>query len=359
MERIYKFNNSQIRVLFDDIINSNADIIVSSISMTGGVSSMIRRKVSASIFTDIKKFVPTTLGDVIVTTAGDLQNKYIFHIVTIERKRLLLLNNNGNNKVTPSLRNIMIEKSINKCFRLMNALDLTSIAFPAIGAGAAHLPIEEIASNMIRTIATNLTRTNKSINVELYLYIHHRNMSEWDFLPFFEKIGKYLPDDAFNNNITVEAPSVQEEALTDSPSVFISYSRKDIDKSKKICETLKDNGINYWIDEEGKYSGSNFKGVLVEQIRKSSVVLFLSSENSNQSKNVIKEIGVAVHYSIPIIPIKLDNTSYDVNIEYDLCNIDYIEYKQNDSFNNKMLDSIRVYFEDIYNQNPNKNDLYG
>ena len=81
----------------------------------------------------------------------------------------------------------------------------------------------------------------------------------------------------------------------------------------------------------------------MEQIKNSSIVLFLSSQNSNQSSNVIKEIGIAVHYQKPIIPIKLDTYSYDVNIEYDLCNIDYIEYNSDKTFTTRLIDSIRVH----------------
>lgn len=346
MERVYRFKNSSIKVIFGDITNSTADIIVSSISMGGGVSPMVRSKITSFVFSEINKFVPVSLGDVIVTNAGGLQNKYIFHVATIGRKKLSLSKKKNIDDANPSIWRFMIENSINKCFRLMHALDLTSIAFPTLGAGAAHIPYEEIASNMIRTLSANLTRTNKSLSVELYLFNRYKNGSEWDFLPFFEKIGKYLPEDeTLSNNSMDNNTFVASNADENASFVFISYSRKDIDKSKAVCEVLKKNGLNYWIDEEGKYSGSNFKGVIVEQIKRSAVVLFLSSESSNQSDNVVKEIGLAVNYSKPIIPIKLDNSPYDVNIEYDLCNIDYIEYKQDDFFLNKMLDSIRVHIE--------------
>lgn len=126
------------------------------------------------------------------------------------------------------------------------------------------------------------------------------------------------------------------------PLVDVETKMIGIDRSKAICELLKENRIDYWIDEEGKYSGSNFKGVIVEQIKKAAIVLFLSSENSNKSDNVTKEIGIAVYYLKPIIPIKLDNAPYNINIKYDLCSIDYIEYKQDGCFSNKMLDSIRI-----------------
>jgi hypothetical protein len=56
--------------------------------------------------------------------------------------------------------------------------------------------------------------------------------------------------------------------------------------------------------------------------------------------NAVKEIGLAVHYSKPIIPIKLDAYSYDENIEYDLCSIDYIEYNKISEFEKRLMDNI-------------------
>ena len=344
MERIYNLKNSQLRIIFGNITHSSTEVIVSSddcyLSMGGGVSREIRRCAGSSILNDIKKHIPAKLGDVIVTSAGDLSNKYIFHVITIGIKKLSLTRD-IQHETTPDTKRYIIENSINKCFRLLSSLDLTSISFPAIGAGVARIPYEEVASHMIRSIAINLERTNKSIRVEFYLYDRYNKMSEWDFLPFFEKIGKYLPEDfSTSQEINDNESKINNSITIPASSIFISYSRKDQEQSHTICELLNDNNIPYWIDKEGKYSGSNFKGVIVEQIKKSDIILFLSSQNSNQSSNVVKEIGLAVHYSKPIIPIKLDAYSYDVNIEYDLCNIDYIEYNS-DLFAKRLIESIR------------------
>ncbi len=227
---------------------------------------------------------------------------------------------------------------------MLLSLDLTSIAFPAIGAGVAKIPYEEVASYMIRSIATNLLRTNKSIKVELYLYDRFGKMTEWDFLPFFEKIGKYLPEENLLEPEEIDETKDEYLNVVDENSViFISYSRRNKEQASAICQILNKYNISYWIDEEGKYSGSNFKGVIVEQIKKSSIVLFLSSKDSNLSQNVEKEIGLAVKYEKYIIPIKLDSYSYSSTIEYDLCNIDYIEYNSNDTFENKLINNIKVY----------------
>ena len=85
--------------------------------------------------------------------------------------------------------------------------------------------------------------------------------------------------------------------------VFISYSRKDyVDKENniipnnevsKILDRLKQEGISYWIDTEGIYSGQDFKKTIPAIIAASSVFLYISSSNSNNSEWTSNEIGTA------------------------------------------------------------------
>ena len=176
MERIYHFRNSRLKVMFGDITTCRTDVIVSSddcfLSMGGGVSRMIQLGAGDSILVDRDKHIPAKLGDVVVTGAGNLPSKYIFHVVTIG-------NFYSNSNSGADVRRFIIEKSINKCFRLLSSLELTSIAFPAIGAGVAGISYDDVAAHMIRAISTNLQRTNKPINVELYLYDRYNKMTEW------------------------------------------------------------------------------------------------------------------------------------------------------------------------------------
>ena len=84
----YFVNNSTIRIVFGDIMETKAEVIASSddshITMRGGVSKAIRMKEGTmAIKNDAGKYVPAEVGDVVVTTAGSLQQKYIFHIITM------------------------------------------------------------------------------------------------------------------------------------------------------------------------------------------------------------------------------------------------------------------------------------
>lgn len=69
--RQYIFNKSKLTVKFGNILESQAEVIVSSddcyVSMGGGVSRAILKEGGLS---DAQKMAPVPLGDVIVTTAG-------------------------------------------------------------------------------------------------------------------------------------------------------------------------------------------------------------------------------------------------------------------------------------------------
>ena len=65
--------------------------------------------------------------------------------------------------------------------------------------------------------------------------------------------------------------------------VFISYSRKDyVDEHEKvipgnvvslIMERLTAEGISYWFDKDGVYSGDNFIEKIVANIEASSILI--------------------------------------------------------------------------------------
>lgn len=123
--------------------------------------------------------------------------------------------------------------------------------------------------------------------------------------------------------------------LRPSYDVFISYSRKDYvddvghvipdNMLSKIKDTLKANRISYWFDEEGIYSGDEFASVLTRAIRNSSLFLFISSANSNQSKWTSNEISTAMEFKKTIIPFRIDNSPYNDSVMMKIVSLDFIE----------------------------------
>lgn len=128
--------------------------------------------------------------------------------------------------------------------------------------------------------------------------------------------------------------------------VFISYSRKDSDTVNFIVRCIENAGFRVWIDKDGIESGEGFKRVIVNAMENSSVVLFFSSENSQQSPWTAKEVGLAVSLGKHIIPIRLDSSSYNKEILFDLVNIDFVDYtdsSKHEAVLKKLIKSLEKY----------------
>lgn len=108
--------------------------------------------------------------------------------------------------------------------------------------------------------------------------------------------------------------------------IFISYSRYDAALVDAFVVDLENEGFSVWIDRDGIESGDAFKRVILRAIKESQIVLFFSSEHSNQSEWTAKEIGVAVKYKKHIIPVKLDSSNFNEDVEFDLINLDFVDY---------------------------------
>ena len=86
--RTYNCNASKVSIVFGDITESKLEVIASSddtlITMSGGVSAAILNKGGIQIQLDAQKQLPSTIGDVVVSSAGKMPQKYIFHCLTID-----------------------------------------------------------------------------------------------------------------------------------------------------------------------------------------------------------------------------------------------------------------------------------
>lgn len=122
----------------------------------------------------------------------------------------------------------------------------------------------------------------------------------------------------------------------DKYDVFISYARADYKDENnnlipnnvisKITSAFKKNGISYWIDEDGIYTGDIFAPKIAQAIKNASVFVFVSTENSNASQWVQNEVSVAQWHKKPILPIRCDKSTYADSIIMYLAMLDYCDY---------------------------------
>ena len=118
--------------------------------------------------------------------------------------------------------------------------------------------------------------------------------------------------------------------------VFISYSRKDyVDEHGnpredsavfKLMAFLDKHNITYWFDKDGIYSGSEFVEVITDAITESKMMIFVSSEHSNDSQWTTGEIFEALEQKKLIVPFKIDNSQYNKKFRMMVRPLDFIEY---------------------------------
>ena len=225
--RNYHFNNSTLTIVFGDIMESKSEVIVSSddtgISMGGGLSSCIVRAGGESIRVDAQKKLPAQLGDVVVSTAGTLEHqKFIFHCLTIDHEHKFEICK-GKLSNSEDIYNYILQHSVDKCFRLLQVLDLNSIAFPCIGAGLAHIPLKKVAEVMADAISEHLCSTSNHYEVELYVHCSDVN-DDIKYLGFLECFENRLKqekkqentsndefyEDVFPIHLTIDGTSYEE-----------------------------------------------------------------------------------------------------------------------------------------------------
>lgn len=338
-EKRYTINQSELLVRFGNILNSKAEVVVSSddnyLSMEGGVSKTILKAGGEEIKQDSRKFVPAQLGDVVVTTSGNLPQKYIFHCVTLKNddgKRIRIQEDDA--------QRYIVRHSVEKSLHLMASLGIESIAFPSIGAGSARIPFEKVAMHMVEIITDFLQKTNKRYLVEIYLYDRYQKMEMFDYIVFFENLAKSIdrhqrkesPTQAIEKT-RINTPTTWGKKAVTTPNenhmVFISYSSKDFDLAKEFCNALDELDISYWIYIHANYGGQNYKDVLDEAIVESKILVLLFSKNAKESDDVKKEVSIAVNQGIMVLPVKLDDSPFEGRYRYDFTDVDRIDYSEN------------------------------
>lgn len=132
--------------------------------------------------------------------------------------------------------------------------------------------------------------------------------------------------------------------------VFISYSRRDyVDENynvipgnaiAEIQNVFDENGITYWFDKDGIYSGQEFIEIITGAIAESKMLIFISSKHSNESIWTAGEIFEALDGEKAIIPAKIDNCQYNKKFKLLIRPLDYIDYQENPQ--NALKDLLRA-----------------
>jgi len=89
---------------------------------------------------------------------------------------------------------------------------------------------------------------------------------------------------------------------------FLSYHSNNRDVAKKIKEKLGEVGIEVFMAPDDIGGGSKFLTVMYEKIKSSQIFLSLLSKDYPSSEYSDHEIGIALGFKKPVLPICIDKT---------------------------------------------------
>ncbi len=130
-------------------------------------------------------------------------------------------------------------------------------------------------------------------------------------------------------------------------SLFISYSRKDIESARKLTEACKNQELDFWIDWEGIPPTVDWWKEIERGIEEAGIFLFLISPDSTKSKVCQKEIDHAIKNGKRLIPVVVRDTKAD-EAPAGLGHLNWIFLRENDDFDSaftKLITAIKTDFE--------------
>lgn len=107
--------------------------------------------------------------------------------------------------------------------------------------------------------------------------------------------------------------------------VFISYSSKDKATADAVCNRLETNGIRCWIAPRDIPFGADFPEEIVKAISASRVMVLVFSSNTNNTAQVVREVGCAADHDVIIVPFRIEDVTPSIKLEFFLGVIHWLD----------------------------------
>lgn len=107
--------------------------------------------------------------------------------------------------------------------------------------------------------------------------------------------------------------------------IFISHSSKDSVVANAVCHHLEEVGIRCFMAPRDIMAGELWAEAIVSGIKKCRIFVLIFSTNSNQSKQVSKEISIAVESGLVVIPFKISDDKPAGVLQYYMVDTHWID----------------------------------
>jgi TolB-like protein len=107
--------------------------------------------------------------------------------------------------------------------------------------------------------------------------------------------------------------------------VFLSYSTIDKTAADTVCSILEQKGVSCWMAPRDITVGLDFSEAIIDGIKSSKVFVLVYSSNSNNSKQVIREVDRAVNTGLPVITFRIEDIPLSKQLEYYLSTVHWLD----------------------------------
>lgn len=108
-------------------------------------------------------------------------------------------------------------------------------------------------------------------------------------------------------------------------SVFISHASKNFKLADEIRKLIEDRNISCWIAPRDIPPGASYGEEIAGAIEHCSSVIFLMTEDANQSRAVANELELAFRYQRVIIPIRLNSIEPAQSLKFFISNSQWVD----------------------------------
>lgn len=107
--------------------------------------------------------------------------------------------------------------------------------------------------------------------------------------------------------------------------VFISYSSIDKAAAFAACATFEGAGIRCWIAPRDVAAGAEWAEEIITAIEAARIMVLIFSSNSNESRQVKREIELAVSRGLTIMPLRLEQVEPTRSMAYYMAGVHWID----------------------------------
>jgi len=156
----WRADDVAVTILEGDLTAQDVDAIVNAanndLELGGGVAGAIARRGGPSIQTECRAIGTIAIGDAAITGGGNLPARFVVHAASM---RL------GGRTTADALRD-----STRRSLELARDKGLHSIAFPAVGTGIAHFPLEDCARIMVEQVVSHAAAPGTLTDIRFVLF---------------------------------------------------------------------------------------------------------------------------------------------------------------------------------------------